>query len=117
MRAVLAYVGVTAVVVSLLAAGVVGVVAGAEPAGVWLAAGIAWVVQGVAFALLVAGREGPRFVAGWAGGTVLRFAAVGVAAVWVTQASRLDPATVLVGLVGFIFVLVLLEPLFLRLAD
>lgn len=117
MKAVALYGGAAAVIVAVLAAGVAGLVGGAEPAAVWVAAGIAWAVQVVAFALLVAGRKGPGFVAGWAGGMVLRFAAVGGAAFWLTQTPRYDPATVLVGLVGFMFVLVLLEPLFLRLAD
>ncbi len=117
MKAVLAYGGVAAVVVVVLALGVVGLVRGAEPGAAWLAAGIAWLVQVVAFGALVAGRGRDRFLATWLGGTLLRFAVVGGVAVWLTRTDSYDPATALVGLVGFVFVLVLLEPLFLRLAD
>ena len=86
MKAVLAYAGAAAILLSGLAAAGAAAIPAAEPKGLWLAAAV-------------------------------RFAAVGVVAVWLTQAERYDPATVLVGMVAFIFVLVLLEPLFLRLAD
>lgn len=117
MRAVLAYGGATAVVVVVLATGVAGVVPGAEPSAAWLAAGIAWVVQLVAFGALVVGRGRGSFLPTWLGGTVFRFAVVGGVALWLTRTESYDPETALVGLVGFVFVLVLLEPLFLRLAD
>ncbi len=88
-----------------------------DATGVRMAAVIAWPVQLVAFAALVRGREGVGFVASWVGGMALRFAAVGAAALWVTRVDGPDPASLLISLVGFVFVLVLLEPLFLRLTN
>ena len=117
MRAMLAYAAASAVLLAALVALVVGWVDAADPAGVRLAAWIAWPVQLAAFGVLVAGRSAVGFVAGWAGGMALRFAAVGAAALWVTRAAGPDPASLLVSLVGFVFVLVLLEPLFLRLTS
>lgn len=111
------YAAASAVLLALMAATVIGLVDAADAAGVRLAAGIAWPVQLAAFAALVAGREGIGFVASWAGGMALRFAAVGAAAFWVTRADGPDPASLLVSLVGFVFVLVILEPLFLRLTN
>lgn len=85
--------------------------------GVRIAALIAWPVQMVAFAILVEGRARAGFLAGWAGGMAVRFGAVGAAAIWVTRTEAVDPASLLLSLVGFVFVLVLLEPLFLRLTN
>jgi hypothetical protein len=97
VRAVLSYGAASAVILAVLALGVSVWVDGAEPAAVWLAAGLAWPVQMAAFFALVRGRNGPGFMVGWA--------------------ELFDPVTALVSLVGFVFVLVLMEPLFLRLAD
>ena len=115
----LLYAAAAAVVLMALAWVVPMLVGSAEPAGVWLAAAIAWLVQIFAFWSLVAGRKGggPGFMLAWGTGMVLRFGAVGAAAVWLTRAGTFDAPTALVSLVGFVFVLVLLEPLFLRLAD
>ena len=86
--------------------------------GVWLAAGVAGAVQLVAFAALVsARRRGGDFLVSWASGMVLRFAAIAGVAFWVTRGTTLDAPVTLLSLVGFVFVLVLLEPAFLRLAD
>lgn len=115
MKAFVTYGAASAVLLVLMAVAVTGLVDSADPEGVRVAAWIAWPVQLAAFAALVAGREGIGFVASWAGGMALRFAAVGAAAVWVTRVEGPDPASLLVSLVGFVFVLVLLEPLFLRL--
>lgn len=117
MRAWLAYGVATGVLVGGLAVGIVALVPGAEPEAVRVAAGLAWTVQLVAFALLVRARRGSRFVVAWALGMALRFGMVAAVAIVVTRSDGLDPATALVSLVGFVFVLVLLEPLFLRLAD
>ncbi len=113
----LAYAGATLALLGGMAAAVVALVGPADPRAVWLAAGVAWPVQLAAFAALVRVREGSGFVVGWALGMALRFAVVVVVAIAVTRSEALDPATALVSLVGFVFVLVLLEPLFLRLAD
>lgn len=117
MRALLAYGAASAVILVVLSGAVIGLVRGAEPAAVWLAAAIAWPVQLAAFAALLNTRGGPSFMVGWATGIALRFGAVGAVAVWLTRTEVFDPAAALVSLVGFVFVLVLLEPLFLRLAD
>jgi hypothetical protein len=117
VRAVLSYGAASAVILAVLALGVSGWVDRAEPSAVWLAAGLAWPVQMAAFFALVRGRNGPGFMVGWAGGMALRFMTVGAAALLVTRTELFDPVTALVSLVGFVFVLVLMEPLFLRLAD
>lgn len=117
MKAYLWYGAVSAVVLTGLAVLVAALVGSADAVAVRLAAGIAWPVQAGAFVVLVEGRKRVSFVAGWAGGMALRFAAVGAAAIWVTRADGPEPASLLLSLVGFVFVLVLLEPLFLRLTS
>jgi hypothetical protein len=110
-----AYAAATAALLVVMAAGAGALFESADPTSLWLAALVAWAVQLMAFA---AGRtRGLDFMVSWAGGMLLRFAVVAGAALWVTRSSGLDAATALVGLVGFVMVLVLLEPLFLRLAD
>lgn len=117
MKAVLAY-GVASAAVLVGLAGLVVVVIGSADAGaVRLAAVVAWPVQLAAFGALVVGREGLGFMASWAGGMALRFVVLVGVAIWVTRADGPDPASLLVSLVGFVMVLVLLEPLFLRLTD
>lgn len=82
---------------------------------VWIGAGTALVVQLLAFAALVAFRDrGVLFLAGWLGGMLLRFGAVGVMAVWLHRTDALPRGAALMSLVGFVFVLLLLEPVFLR---
>lgn len=92
-----------------------------EPRGrplIWLAAAIAYGVQLIAFLILVKFRgSGSAFMMSWAGGMVLRVLAVVALAVWVTRQPLLSAETALLSLVGFIFLLVLLEPVFLRWAD
>lgn len=117
MKAILPYGAATGVITAVLALGIVLLVGAVEPAAVWVAAVAAWGVQMAAFAVLVLGRGGPGFMVGWGGGMALRFAAVGVAALWLTRTEAFDPASLLLSMVGLMFVLVLLEPLFLRLAD
>ena len=81
----------------------------------WFAATLAWVLQLVAFAGLVAVRErNELFLLGWLGGLVLRFGAVGVVAFWLSRSEVFPPAPTLLSLVAFVFVLLLMEPLFLR---
>jgi hypothetical protein len=82
---------------------------------VWVGTGVAFVAQLVAFALLVHCRgRANLFIAGWLGGMLLRFGALGAVAVWVTRSGALAPPATLLSLVGFLFLLLLLEPLFLR---
>lgn len=82
---------------------------------VWLAAGIAWGVQLAAFAGLMLVRERSQlFLLGWLLGLALRFLAVMAVALWLSREPVLPIRPALVSLVGFLFVLLLLEPLFLR---
>lgn len=83
--------------------------------GIAAAAAVAWPVQVAAFGLLVRSREDQtKFLAVWAGGTVVRMAVIGIAAFALTRLTALAPAPTLLGLAGFFFVLLLLEPWFFR---
>jgi hypothetical protein len=121
VTAVTAWFAYAAGSVALLAglAGVVGWLVGSGRSdGVWVAAAVALAVQVPAFGALVsARRRGRDFLVSWAAGMALRFAAIAGAAYWVTRRTSLDGAATLLSLVGFVFLLVLLEPAFLRLAD
>lgn len=102
-------VGVVGVVVSLIAS------SGDTVRAVAFSAVVAWGIQAVAFAALVqVGTRPDRFMIAWLGGIVLRFAAVGAVALWVTRSDALPPSATLVSLVAFMFVMLMLEPLFLR---
>lgn len=116
MRAWAAYAAVAAALVALLATGISLLVPREWTTALWLAAGVAYAVQLLAFGALVATRGTPTgFMVGWGGGMALRFASVAAVAFWVLRGDALPAAPALLGLVGFVFVLVLLEPLFLRL--
>jgi len=79
------------------------------------AAVVAYVVQVVAFGSLVWLRSrGSGFFVAWGGGMLLRFAVVLVAAYVSTRVPGLPPVPLLLSLVGFLFVLLLLEPVFFR---
>ncbi|HEX9107580.1 MAG TPA: hypothetical protein VF832_10140 [Longimicrobiales bacterium] len=80
----------------------------------WMGA-LAWAVQVMLFAPLLAAR-GKRnaFLAAWGGGTLVRFAVLGAAAWWVWHSQALPLAPALLALAGFLFLLLLLEPVFFR---
>jgi phosphoglycerol transferase MdoB-like AlkP superfamily enzyme len=102
-------VGVVGVVLALIAS------TGDTVRAVVFSAVLAWGIQAVAFAALVQVSARPdRFMIAWLGGIVLRFAAVGAVAFWVTRSGALPPSATLVSLVAFIFVMLMLEPLFMR---
>jgi hypothetical protein len=83
--------------------------------GLLVAAGVAWVVQVPAFGLLVRYRGKTKgFLAAWVGGTLSRMVLVGLAAWAVVELPALPPAPTLLGLAGFFFGLLLLEPFFFR---
>lgn len=85
--------------------------------GILAAAAVAWPVQVVAFALLVRYRSRMhRFLAVWAGGTLVRLGLIGGVAFALTRVPGLAVAPTLLGLAGFLFGLLLLEPVFFRLA-
>lgn len=83
--------------------------------GLLEAALLALVVQVPAFALLVRARSRPTgFLAAFAGGMLVRLGVVGVAGVVALRfASRSRTVALVLGLVSFLFVLVLLEAWFL----
>jgi Na+-transporting methylmalonyl-CoA/oxaloacetate decarboxylase beta subunit len=86
--------------------------AAARP-GILFAAVVAWTVQVGAFAVLIRYRGGTRgFLAAWVGGTLVRLALILLAAWAVIRTPALEPAPTLLGLAGFFFALLLLEPLF-----
>jgi hypothetical protein len=81
---------------------------------VWVAAGIAYVIQLAAFGLLVTLNSQPQlFMLAWVAGMIFRFGALGVCAAWLSKTNILPQSTTLLSLVGFLFLLLLIEPLFL----
>lgn len=103
-------------VLTLAAAAVASaLVAPGGAAAVWFAAGLAYLLQLLAFAALVAVRgRNDLFLAGWLAGLVVRFLAVGVVALWLRRNPVLPIETALLSLVAFVFMLLMLEPVFLR---
>lgn len=80
-----------------------------------IAAVIAYVLQLVAFGLLLALRDKAHlFIAGWLGGMLLRFGALGACLFWTSRTTALPRTPLVLSLVGFVFMLLLLEPVFLR---
>jgi hypothetical protein len=115
LKAWLTYAGVGLLVVAAGAGVGSLLVPASESRAVWFSAGLAWVLQLIAFGGLVAVRERNEwFLAGWLGGLVLRFGAVGLVAFWLSRSDVLPRAAALLSLVVFVFVLLLMEPLFLR---
>lgn len=100
-------------------AGLVGWLLGpGGAAAVWWAAAVAYVVQLAAFGALLAFRSRPgAFMGVWAGGILLRLMVVGGAALWLVRWSGLELAPALLSLAGFLFVLLLLEPVFFLVAQ
>jgi hypothetical protein len=115
LRAWLYYAAV-GLVVTVAGIGVGSIVLGPEAAPAVRFAGIlAWVVQMTAFGVLVRVRErSDLFLMGWGAGLFLRFAAVGLVAAWLSRDPVFAIRPALISLVAFVFVLVLIEPLFLR---
>ena len=82
--------------------------------GVLAAAGVALPVQIGAFAALTRVRVGTNaFLAAWVGGTAIRMAVVGLAGWALVSSPRFPPLSTLLGLAGFFFVMLLMEPRFL----
>jgi hypothetical protein len=106
----------TALAATVLVAGIVSaVVSRASLGAVWFSAGLAYGLQLVAFAgLLVVRDQAHRFLLGWVLGMALRFGAVGGVAWWLSRSAAFPREATLLSLVAFVFVLLLMEPLFLR---
>jgi hypothetical protein len=114
-RAWFAYAVAGGLLTLVLAMSAAAVFSGAALQGVRVSAAVAYGLQLVAFALLLHFRDGAHtFMIGWVAGMMLRFLALFVFTLGVAQYAAYPPAPLLLGLVGFIFVLLLLEPLFLR---
>ncbi len=115
MRILTLYALAGAVAVAVACAGL-GLVLSPEAlaAVAWMGA-VAWAVQVALFAPVLSAR-GRRnaFLAAWGGGTLARFVVLGVAAWWVWHTRTLPLAPSLLALVGFLFLLLLLEPVFFR---
>jgi len=91
------------------------VVDDASGTGLPAAAGATWVLQLVAFAGLVAVRDRPElFMLGFAGGMVLRVGMVVGAALWLRATGVFPALPTMIGFVVFLFVMMLLEAVFLR---
>jgi len=117
VRAWAKYAGIALVVVAGAAAVVTALVGPESVPAVWVGAAVAYLIQLVAFALLVRVRSRPeRFVVAWGAGTVLRFAFVVALGFLVTRtrAVPFEPAPLLLSAAGFMVLLALLEPVFLH---
>jgi hypothetical protein len=109
------YGGVALLVLLLVNAGLWPWLSTSARTGLLVAALIAYPIQMMAFFLLVKFFDDKkRFLLVWVGGTVVRMAVILVAALILTRVDGLPPAPTLLGLAGFFFGLLLLEPLFLR---
>lgn len=114
MRTWLLYAG-AALVVAVAGGAVGAALVGEASSGVWLAAALAYTVQLAAFGLLLWARSDSRlFLVGWLGGMLVRMGVVAAVAIWVTRTRAYAPAPTLVSLVMFVFVMLLLEPVFLN---
>lgn len=115
MRRFGAYLLASTVVVAFLVAGLWPWLGAAARSGLLTAGTIAVAAQAGAFALLLRAGDAPNgFLAAFAGGVMARLVLVGVAgAIATTFASKTRATALVLGLVGFFFVLVLLEAGFL----
>jgi hypothetical protein len=104
-----------ALAVVLVAGGLAPVLeAEALRAVAWMGA-LAWLVQVALFAPLLAARGRQHaFLLAWGAGTLVRFAVLAAAAWWIWRSDRLPLAASLLALAGFLFLFLLLEPLFFR---
>ena len=80
---------------------------------IWTSAGVAFVVQLLAFAIVKLSAK-TNVVAGWGIGAILRFLVLGVYAIVFVEALGLPSAPALVSLVAFFFSSTLVEPLLLK---
>ena len=114
-RSWLAYAAAALALLSIAAGVATLLVSGAAVKAVWVSAALAYVLQLIAFAGLVAVRESPQlFMAGYLAGMALRFGALGGVAWWLSRSAALPREAALLSLAAFVFLLLLLEPVFLR---
>ena len=119
MKRWLLYVGASGAILAGCVAALWGVLDAEGHSGILWAAGVAWVVQGFAFGLVVGLRDRKQgLLLALVGGTAARLGSLGVAGVVVTVVETEVGASALVlGLAGFLVALALLEALFLRSAN
>jgi hypothetical protein len=105
---------VAAVIIAILAwvFGLVFVTPG-ERRAIWISAGVALVVQLVAYGIVRAWRK-KNVIAGWGLGTLLRFAVLTIYAFVIVRAFALPSGAALVSLATFFFLSTLVEPLLLK---
>jgi hypothetical protein len=117
MSASLRYGGTGALVVGLTVLALWPFLDPAGRRGVLVAAAIALPVQVAAFAALVRHRGRMNgFLVVWAGGTLLRMLVVGTAALVAVRSGTDGAVPMLLALAGFLFGLLLLEPIYFRVA-
>ena len=115
MTPAMKYAGAGLALVALMTAGLWPFLEQPSRRGVLTAGMIAVPVQVAAFAVLHRYRDaGNRFLMAWAGGMVLRVLSVTLVAVVVVQTGMSGGVALLLALAGFLFVLLLLEPIYLR---
>ena len=87
----------------------------ADSRAVWFSALLACALQLPAFAGLIWFRNQPHLLlAGWLIGMALRFGALGGVAWWLSRSAALPRDAALLSLAGFVLVLLIMEPIFLR---
>jgi hypothetical protein len=83
--------------------------------GVMLAAAVAYPVQVAAFGLLLRARRDPsRFFVWWGAGVMVRIGVVIVIGLVALRIESLGAEALLLSLAGFFFVLLMIEPAFLK---
>ena len=83
--------------------------------GVVLAGLIAYPVQVSAVWLLLRAKDRPsRFIVWWGAGIALRVAVVAAVGIASSRLASVEPVALILSLVGFFFVLLLMEPVFLK---
>lgn len=112
-RAILGYAVASGLTVGIGVLGASLLLAPRDAAAVRAAALAAYAIQVVSFAALASAR-GVAFFLAWGGGTLLRLGAVLGAGVWLARTQARPPLPLMLGLAGFLFALLLLEPFFFR---
>jgi hypothetical protein len=115
MKAFLGYAGAALAVVLAVMLGAWLLAVPPARAAIMVSAAVALGLQLLAFGALVLVRgRGSLFTVGWAAGTMLRFMGLAAVAVWFSRRNAPGLEAALLSLVGVMFVLVILEAIFLR---
>ena len=81
---------------------------------IWTSAGVAFVVQIVAFVIVMLSAKKKNVIAGWGATAVLRFLVLAVYALVFVESLGLPSAPALISLAAFFFASTLVEPLLLK---